>query len=163
MSYFGVSSKQMLKRKLSACLLVYLMMGAGNGSAPVLFMILGHAHGIYVHYSDAGIRLTLHHPGHPDEHEPTPFLPSPHQPDVLDQVLAAITRQDSQEDHVIQIHPQEPQGLVAFKTIEIPKALSLPVTTQPFPVELASVPTLARPPPGINPTLASRRTTVLLI
>ena len=155
----------MLKRKLSACfcLLVYLMTGAGNGQAPVLFMILGHAHKIYVHYSDAGIRLTLHHPGHADEHEPKPFRPSPHQPDVLDQVLAAITGQDNQEDHVIQTHPQEPQGLAAFKTIEIPKALSLPVTTHPFSVELASVPTLARPPPGINPALASRRTTVLLI
>ncbi|MGH8469598.1 MAG: hypothetical protein ACREX3_03480 [Gammaproteobacteria bacterium] len=155
----------MLKRKLSArfCLLIYLMMGVGNGQAPVLFMILGHAHEIYVHYSDEGIRLTLHHPGHADEHEPEPFLPRPHQPDVLDRMLAAITGQDNQEDHVIQTHPQEPQGLAAFKTIEIPKVLSLPVTTHPFPVELASVSTLARPPPRINPTLASRRTTVLLI
>ncbi|MFH0341033.1 MAG: hypothetical protein ACHBNF_02670 [Chromatiales bacterium] len=155
----------MLKRKLSArfCLLIYLMMGAGNGQAPLLFMILGHGHKTYVDYSDEGIRLTLHHPGHPDEHEPKPFLPSQHQPDVLDQVLAAITGQDNQQDHVIQTHPQEPQGLAAFKTIEIPKALSLPVTTHPFAVTLASVPTLARPPPGINPTLASRRTTVLLI
>ncbi len=155
----------MLKRELSAYLLVYLMMGAGNGQAPVLFMILGHAHKTYVDYSGEGIRLTLHHPGHPDEHEPTPLLPAPNQPDVLDQVLAAITGQDDQEDHVIQIHPQEPQGLAAFKTIEIPKALSLPVTDYIVPslIELASVQTLARPPPGINPTLASRRTTVLLI
>ncbi|MGH8490732.1 MAG: hypothetical protein ACREXS_18185 [Gammaproteobacteria bacterium] len=155
----------MLRHKRSACfcLLVYLMMGAGNGQAPVLFMMLGHAHKAYVDYSGGGMRLTLHHPGHPDEHEPTPFLPTPHHPDVLDQVLAAITGQDNQEDHVIQIRPQEPQGLAAFKTIEISKALSLPATTHPFPVELASVPTLARPPPGINPTLASRRTTVLLI
>ena len=157
----------MLKRKRSACscLLVYLMMGAGNGPAPLLFMILGHAHKTYVDYSGEGIRLTLHHPGHADEHEPAPFLPSPHQPDVLDQVLAAITGQDSQEDHVIQTHPQEPQGLAAFNTIEFPKALSLPVTGYIVPslIELASVQTLARPPPGINPTLASRRTTVLLI
>ncbi|MGH8582086.1 MAG: hypothetical protein ACREWG_04715 [Gammaproteobacteria bacterium] len=152
-----------LKRKLSACLLVYLMIGSGNGQAPLLLVTLAHAHQIYVHYSDEGIRLTLHHPGHPDEHEPTPLLPSPHQPDVLDRVLAAITGQDSQADHVIQIPPQEPQGLAAFKTIEIPKALALPVTTHPFPLELACVQTLARPPPGINPTLASRRTTVLLI
>jgi len=157
----------MLKRKPSACffLLIYLMVGAGNGQAPLLFMILGHAHKTYVHYSDEGIRLTLHHPGHPDEHEPTPFPPNPHQPDVLDQVLAAITGQDDQEDHVIRIPPQEPQGLAAFKTIEVPKALSLPVTAYIVPslIELASVQTLARPPPGINPTLASRRTTVLLI
>ncbi len=155
----------MLKRKLSACfcLLAYLMTGAGSGQVPVLFMILGHGHKTYVDYSDEGIRLTLHHPGHADEHEPKPFLPSQHQPDVLDQVLVAITGQDNQEDHVIQTHPKEPQGLAAFKTIEIPKALSLPVTTHPFPVAPASVPTLARPPPGINPTLASRRTTVLLI
>ncbi|MGH8508556.1 MAG: hypothetical protein ACREVH_07555 [Gammaproteobacteria bacterium] len=153
----------MLKRKLSACLLIFLMMGAVNGQAPLLFMTLGHAHRTYVNYSDEGIRLTLHHPGHPDEHEPTPFLPGPHQPDVLDQVLAAITGQDNQEDHVIQIPPQEPQGLAAFNTIRIPKVLSLPLTTHPFPVELASVPTLARPPPGINAALASRRTTVLLI
>ncbi len=157
----------MLKRKLSArfCLLVYLMMGAGNGQPPVLFMILGHAHEIYVHYSDEGIRLTLHHPGHADEHEPKPLLPSSHQPDVLDQVLTAITGQDNQEDHIIQTHRQEPQGLAAFKTIEIPKVLSLPVTAYIVPsrIDLRSVHTLARPPPGINPTLASRRTTVLLI
>jgi len=157
----------MLKRKPSACfcLLIYFMMGAGNGQAPLLFMILGHAHKTYVHYSDEGIRLTLHHPGHSDEHEPTPFLPSPHQPDVLDQVLGAITGQDDQEDHVIRIPPQKPQSVVAFKTIEIPKALSSPVTAYIVPshTELASVHTLARPPPGINPTLAALRTTVLLI
>ncbi len=157
----------MLKRKPSACLclLIYLMMGAGNGQAPVLFMILGHAHETYVGCSGAGIRLTLHHRGHADEHEPTPVLPSRHQPDVLDQVLAAITGQDNQEDHIIRTPPQEPQGLAAFKTIEIPKALSLPVSAYIVPslTQLASVPTLARPPPGINPTLASRRTTVLLI
>ncbi len=155
----------MLKRKLSAhfCLLAYLMMGAAHGQAPALFMILGHAHKTYVDYSDEGIRFILHHPGHADEHEQKPLVPSPHQADVLDRVLAAITGQDNQEDHVIQTHPQEPQGLAAFKTIEIPKALSLPVTTHPFPIALAFVPALARPPPGINPTLASRRTTVLLI
>lgn len=157
----------MLKRKPSACfcLLIYLMVGAGNGQVPVLFMIVGHAHETYVDYSGGGIRLTLHHPGHADEHEPTPFLPIPHQPDVLDQVLAAITGQDDQEDHVIQMPPQAPQGLAAFKTIEIPKALSLPVSAYIVPslTELASVQTLARRPPGINPTLVSRRTTVLLI
>jgi hypothetical protein len=131
----------------------------------VLFMILGHAHKTYVHYSDEGIRLTLHHPGHPDEHEPTPFLPSPHQPDVLDQVLAAIRGQDDQEDHVIRIPPQEPHTLAAFKTIEIPKALSSPAAAYLVPslTALASVHTLARPPPGIDPALAARRTTVLLI
>jgi hypothetical protein len=157
----------MLRRKLIAflCLLTYLMMGAGNGQALLLFMILGHAHKTYVNYSDESIQLTLHHPGHPDEHEPTPFLPSPHQPDVLDQVLAASTAQDDQEDHVIQIPAQKPQAMAAIETIEIPKALSLPVTNYIVPslIELASVQTLARPPPGINPTLASRRTTVLLI
>ncbi len=157
----------MLKRKPSAyfCLLIYLIMGAGNALAPLLFMILGHAHKTYVNYSDQGIRLTLHHPGHRDQHEPTPFLARPHQPDVLDQVLAAITGQEDQEDHVIQIPAQKPQAMAAFKTIEIPKALSLPATTYPFPsfVELASVHLRVRPPLGINPTLASRRTTVLLI
>lgn len=157
----------MLRRKLIAflCLLTYLMIGAGNGQALLLFMILGHAHKTYVNYSDESIQLTLHHPGHPDEHEPTPFLPSPHQPDALDQVLAAITGQGDHADLVIQIPPQKPQGIAAIKTIEVPKALSLPVTTYPFPsfVELASVHILARPPPGINPTLASRRTTLLLI
>ncbi|MGH8652308.1 MAG: hypothetical protein ACREYE_09105 [Gammaproteobacteria bacterium] len=157
----------MLKRKPSGyvCLLIYLIVGAGNALAPLLFMILGHAHKTYVNYSDQGMRLTLHHPGHPDQHEPKPFLPSPHQPDVLDQVLAAITGQEDQEDHVIQIPAQKPQAMAAFKTIEISNALSLPVTTYPFSsfVELASVHLRARPPPGINPTLASRRTTVLLI
>ncbi len=155
----------MLNRKLSACLLVYLMMGTGNAQAPVLFMVLGHSHKTYVDYSGGGIRFILHHRGHADEHEPTPFLPSPHQTDVLDRVLAAITGQDNQEDHVIQTHPQEPQALAALKTLEIPKALSLPVTDYFVPslIALASVQTLARPPPGINPTLASRRTTVLLI
>ncbi len=157
----------MPKRKLRACfcLLIYLTMGAGNGPAPVLFLILGHAHEIYVHYGDEGIRLTLHHRGHADEHEPTPLLPSPHHPDVLDRVLAAITGQDNQADHVIQAHPQEPQGRAAFKPIEIPKALSLPVTAYIAPplTTLASVQTLAWPPPGVNPTLASRCTTVLLI
>ncbi|MGQ0594804.1 MAG: hypothetical protein ACT4QB_19860 [Gammaproteobacteria bacterium] len=157
----------MLKRKPRACLclLIYLVMGAGNGQAPLLFMILGHAHKTYVHYSDEGIRLTLHHPGHPDEHEPTPFLSSPHKPDVLDQVLAAITGQEDRDDHVIRIPAQKPQTMAAIKTIEIPKALSLSVTAYIVPslMELASVHTPARPPPGINPTLASRRTTVLLI
>jgi hypothetical protein len=157
----------MLKRKLIAflCLLTYLMMGVGNGETLLLFMILGHAHKTYINHSDEGIRLTLHHPGHPDEHDPTPFLPSPHQPDVLDQVLAAITGQADHADLVIQIPPQKPLGVAAIKTIEVPKALSLPVTTYPFPSfveQRASVHTLARPPPGINSTLASRRTTVLL-
>ncbi len=157
----------MLKRKLSAffCLLVHLMMGAGNGQAPLLLMVLGHTHKTYVDYSDEGTRLTLHHPGYPDEHEPTPLLSSSHRPDVLDLVLAAITGQDDREDHVVQIPANKPQAIAAIKTIEIPKALSLPVSNHPFPsfAELAALPTLARPPPGIDPALASRRSTVLLI
>ncbi len=155
----------MLKRKLSAWLLVGLMMGAGNGQVPLLLMTLGHAHKTYVDYSGNGIRLTLHHPGHADEHEPTSLHPSPHRPDVLDQVLAAFTGQYDQEDHVIHIQAQKPQLLTAIATLRIPKALSLPVRDYLVPslIELASLQTLARPPPAVNPTLTSRRTTVLLI
>ena len=153
---------------LAWLLLLTFLLSCARGALglPVLLLIMGNSHKVFLTHTHDEIHLVLQHPGNPDEHDRAVGDHSGHEHHWLDNVLALFTtEQDRHPDHEIHLSDYELEVTVATRTVEVSKTfLSLAISQVP-PVfaEPVSVALLPHPPPEANPTLICHSTTVLLI
>lgn len=148
----------------SLCLLAYLLVWAGSSQGlPLLLVMIGNTHKIFLTKSHDRIHLVLHHPGNQDEHESPAGDDRKHEHDILDKVLSTAAGQDDHSDHEFHVSEEKQLVIAAVKTIGASKTdLAIAKIRLVF-IKSISTHFLSDPPPKANPTLVSLHTTVLLI
>lgn len=155
-------------RMALACLAVYLLVWVGSAQGLTLVSVLmDSSHQTFLSGKSNQVRLTFHHSGYRDEHEPFPGHPAKDHASLLDRVLAggmgdspAPDHEFYLSDHELQITPASTakpasvfKVLPPFTTAQEALAFVPPVLNRPSPP----------PPLKISATLLSLRATVLLI
>ncbi|WDT82813.1 MAG: hypothetical protein MPW14_24630 (plasmid) [Candidatus Manganitrophus sp.] len=155
-------------RMALACLAVYLLLWVGSAQGLTLVsMLMDSSHQTFLSGKSNQVRLTFHHSGYQDEHEPFPGHPANDHASLLDRVLAVGMGESPAPDHEFYLSDHEQQITPAStdKPAPVFKILFPSITAQEA---LTFVPPFlnrpAPPPPlKISTTLLSLRATVLLI
>lgn len=151
-----------------ACLAVYLLLWVGSAQGLTLVSVLmDNSHQTFLSGKSNQVRLTFHHSGYQDEHEPFPGHPANDHASLLDRVLAVGIGESPAPDHEFYLsdHEQQITSASTDKPAPVFKILFPSITAQEA---LTFVPPFlnrpAPPPPlKISTTLLSLRATVLLI
>ncbi|MDC4206968.1 MAG: hypothetical protein MPW15_29355 (plasmid) [Candidatus Manganitrophus sp.] len=151
-----------------ACLAVYLLLWVGSAQDLTLVSVLmDNSHQTFLSGKSNQVRLTFHHSGYQDEHEPFPGHPANDHASLLDRVLAVGIGESPAPDHEFYLsdHEQQITSASTDKPAPVFKILFPSITAQEA---LTFVPPFlnrpAPPPPlKISTTLLSLRATVLLI
>ena len=133
---------------------------------PLLLILVGPSHKVFLTKHLNNIQLEIHHPGNQDEHESKTGVPIAHQHDLLDGIIAATAGGNvSHSDHEIQLSNDEEPFIASSKTVSAPKTSLLVANSQLGPVFVKPAPFRNPPPPLLktNPRPVSLLTTVLLI
>ena len=133
---------------------------------PLLLILMGHSHKVFLTKQSNMIHLVIHHPGNQDEHESTTGDPVKHEHDLLDGLIAATAGGNvSHSDHEVQLSDDKEQFIPSAKTVSVPKTSLLVANSQLWPVFVKPAPFRNPAPPLLKtkPRPVSLLTTVFLI
>ncbi len=146
-------------------LLCFLLSGIGlTQSLPILLLMVGNSHPVYIIETEGKVHLVLHHRGNQDEHEQIGGLK--HQHDLLDKVIAFSGKGEiSHTDHEVEIPNFKKKAVTKTENVVVAKNLAPLRIVQILPtsIKLDVIQFTLHSPPTTNPTIGSLHKIILLI